>query len=227
VYPVSNFHEESRGEFREVRRHTFDREVYDQLRQAILRGRLPPGQWLRQEELASSFGVSRMPIRDALRSLCAEGLVELLPRRGFRVAPLSAEELEELYAMRMGLEGLAARLAAARMTPAVLERMALALKQLDPLCRSNDLEAYLLAEAEYHSVCYSACGRERLCRGVADLRERAARYLRVAFSSPTRVEESLAHQRRLFVACERHDGPAAERALQHTLRWTLRHIGNQ
>jgi DNA-binding GntR family transcriptional regulator len=127
----------------------------------------------------------------------------------------------------MGLEGLAARLAAARMTPAVLERMALALEKLDPLCRSKDLEAYLLAEAEYHSVCYSASGRERLCRGVADLRERAERYLRVVFNSPTRLEESLEHQRALFVACERHDGPAAERALQQALRWTLRHMGNQ
>ena len=168
-----------------------------------------------------------MPIRDALRSLCAEGLVELLPRRGFRVAQLSAEELEELYAMRMGLEGLAARLAAAHMTPAVLERMAHVLERLEPLCRSNDLEAYLLAEAEYHSVCYSASGRERLCRGVADLRDRAARYLRVVFNSPTRLEESLAYQRRLFAACERHDGPAAERALRQALRWTLRHIGNE
>jgi DNA-binding GntR family transcriptional regulator len=226
VYPVSNL-AVIRPEFREVRHQTVDREVYDQLRQAILRGRLPPGEWLRQEELASTFGVSRMPIRDALRTLCAEGLVELLTHRGFRVAPLTAEELEELYAMRMGLEGLAARLAAARMTPAVLERMAQVLEQLEPLCRSNDLEAYLLAEAEYHHTCYSASGRQRLCHSVADLRERAARYLRVVFNNPSRLEESLDHQRRLFVACERRDGPAAERALQQALRWTLRHTGNR
>ncbi len=227
MYPVSNLAAVARPEFREIRSPTFDREVYDQLRQAILRGRLPPSQWLRQEELASSFGVSRMPIRDALRSLCAEGLVELLPRRGFRVASLSAEELEELYAMRTGLEGLAARLAAAHMTPAVLDRMAQVLERLEPLSRSSDLEAYLLAEAEYHSVCYAVSGRERLCGAVADLRERAARYLRVVFNSPTRLEESLDHQRRLFAACERHDGPAAERALQQALRWTLRYIGSQ
>jgi DNA-binding GntR family transcriptional regulator len=223
VYPGSN-PIIVQPEFRAIRHQTVDREVYDQLRQAILRGRLPPGQWLRQEELAASFGVSRMPIRDALRTLCGEGLVDQLPHRGFRVAPLTAEELEELYATRMGLEGLAARLAAARMTPAVLERMARVLEDLEPLCRSHDLEAYLFAEAEYHHTCYSASGRERLCRNVADLRERAARYLRVVFSSPTRLEESLEHQRRLFASCERHDGPAAERALQHALRWTLRNI---
>jgi DNA-binding GntR family transcriptional regulator len=227
VYPVSKQTFEPRPEFREIRHRTVDREVYAQLRQAILHGRLPPGAWLRQEELASSFGVSRMPIRDALRSLGAEGLVELLPHRGFRVAQLSGEELEELYATRMGLEGLAARLAAARMTPAVLERMADVLEQLEPLCRSNDLEAYLLAEAEYHHTCYSASGREQLCRNVADLRERAARYLRVVFTSPARLEESLEHQRRLFDACESRDGPAAEQALQQALRWTLQHIGNQ
>ena len=226
VDPVSNL-SVVRPEFREIRHHTVDREVYAQLRQAILRGSLPPDQWLRQEELASSFGISRMPIRDALRTLCAEGLVELLPHRGFRVAPLNAEELEELYATRMGLEGLAARLAAARMTPAVLERMAQVLEELEPQCRSNDLEAFLLAEAEYHHTCYSASGRERLCRNVADLRERAGRYLRVVFNNPSRLEESLEHQRRLFAACERRDGPAAERALQQALRWTLRHIGRQ
>jgi DNA-binding GntR family transcriptional regulator len=212
-------------EFVVLRRRTAEREIYEQLKRAILRSQLAPGAWLPQEELAEQFGVSRMPIRDALRMLSAEGLVELLPHRGARVAPLSAEELEELYAVRMGLECLAARLAAARMTPVVLERMAQALRWLGELGRSTDLEAYLEAEAEYHRVCYAASGRERLCRNVADLRQRADRYLRAVFDGPARFHESLRHQRRLYAACERRDGPGAERTLRSALRWTVRHAG--
>ena len=105
--------------------------MHSQLRRAILVGRLKPGAWLTQEDLATTFGVSRMPIRDALRTLSAEGLVEMTPHRGARVSPLTVEEFQEIYAVRMGLEGLAARLAAEQMTPAVLDQMAGALVELE------------------------------------------------------------------------------------------------
>lgn len=210
--------------FVKLRRASADRQVYEQVRSLILRGDLAPGQWLRQEVLAASFGVSRMPIRDAFRTLASEGLVEVLPHRGVRVAPLSVEELEELYAMRLGLEGLAARLGANEMSPATLGQMTELLRRLEALCRSGDLEAFLRTEAAYHQVCYAASGRERLCRTVADLRERATRYLRVVFDEPSRFQESITHQRQLLKACERRDGAAAEQSLQDALRWTLRHL---
>jgi DNA-binding GntR family transcriptional regulator len=226
--PVSNqatggFAAEPLLAFSSVQQRTAVADVHVQLRCAILRGRLRPGVALVQEDLAASFSVSRMPIRDALRMLSAEGLVELLPYRGARVALLTPEELEELYTARIGLEGLAARLSATQMSPLVLERMAEALRRIEALGGSSDFEAFLGAEAEYHKTCYSACARDRLRRTVADLRERAERYLRVIFSGPNRLSDSLAHQQALYRACERRDGAEAEAAIQDALRWTLRH----
>jgi DNA-binding GntR family transcriptional regulator len=230
LYPVSNptvlLSDDGPPGFVGVQPRTAVDQIYPQIRRAILRGGLRPGAPLIQEELAESFGVSRMPIRDALRTLSAEGLVDVLPYRGASVTLLTMEELEELYAVRIGLEGLAARLAAAQMTPAVLEQMAHALTSLEALLRSANLEAFLTAEAEYHRICYSAIARPRLQRQVADLRERAERYLRVVFSSPDRLDNSLEHQRALFDACQRRDGPRAEAALQEALRWTLRHASD-
>jgi DNA-binding GntR family transcriptional regulator len=92
--------------FVSVQLRTAAEHIYPQLRRAILLGGLRPGAPPIQEELADSFGVSRMPIRDALRTLSAEGLVDLLPYRGARVTRLTMDELEELYAMRIGLEAL-------------------------------------------------------------------------------------------------------------------------
>jgi DNA-binding GntR family transcriptional regulator len=230
AYPVSNLTTPpSAGEplgFVSVQPRTAVEHIYPQLRRAILHGGLRPGAPLIQEELADSFGVSRMPIRDALRMLCAEGLVEVLPYRGARVTLLTMEELEELYAMRIGLEGLAAHLAAAQMTAPVLEQMTDVLANLEALPRSTNLEAFLTVEAEYHRVCYSAMPRPRLQHQVADLRERAERYLRVVFSRPDRLDHSVEHQRALFDACRRRDGPRAEAALQEALRWTLRHASD-
>ena len=121
----------------ELPKRTASAVVHGQLRQAILNGRIPSGAWLRQEELAASLHVSRMPIREALQLLGEEGLVELLPHRGARVVPLSIEELEEIYAARIGLEGLAARHAAGRIGNEDLDALRLALPRLSRLWRGQ------------------------------------------------------------------------------------------
>ena len=91
--------------------------VADQLRAAIQTGRLKPGEWLRQERLAQELGVSQMPVREALKELIAEGLVEHLPYRGVRVVEFSPDDVGEVYAHRSFLEGRAAFIAARKITP--------------------------------------------------------------------------------------------------------------
>lgn len=90
--------------------------VAEQVRAEILEGKVAPGEWLRQERLAAQFGVSHMPVREALRQLAAEGLVEHMPDRGARVVQFSVSDVEDLYACRVFVEGLAARYAAAAIT---------------------------------------------------------------------------------------------------------------
>jgi DNA-binding GntR family transcriptional regulator len=107
--------------------------VAESLRHDILEGRLKPGEWLRQERLAQEHGVSHMPVREALKQLAAEGLVEHVPYRGVRVVRFALEDVEDLYECRAFIEGLAARCAAEHITDAQLaelERLHLRMAQL-------------------------------------------------------------------------------------------------
>jgi len=194
--------------------------AHAQLRQSILAERLKPGEWLRQEELATGLSMSRQPIREALRLLGEEGLVELTPHRGARVTPLSLEELEEIYGARIGLEGLIARYAAVKIDEQALETLRLALPRLTALSIAGDVDLYLTEDRAFVEACYAASERPRVCRQIASLRERAERYLRLVFKLGTGFQW-VDFSYRLFQACVAHDPDAAEAAAQGALRWTL------
>ena len=198
---------------------TVEEQVYARLRDALLSGRLEPGSRLRLRELSESLGVSSLPVRAALLRLRSEGLVLHLPHRGSLVAPLEFEELEEIQAFRAGIEVLAAQLGAERLTQAQLERMAKQLRVLEQVATEHDLDRYLAAEWAFREICFRASGRERLVGYVIELRRRAERYLRVAFSSPSGLAESVHFQRAFFDACRRHDGPAAGAVTLEALEW--------
>lgn len=199
---------------------TTQRRVHAELRSRILEGSIPPGAWIRQEELAAELAVSRMPVREALSLLGEEGLVELLPHRGARVPALSLEELEEIYAARMGLEGLAARHAARLIDAGALEALRLELPRLAALCAAGDPRVYLREDRAFMLNCYAAAGRPRLIREVESLREHAERYLRLVFVQADHLRW-LDYSYQLFQACAAHDGDAAEAVAQDALRWTL------
>ncbi len=194
--------------------------VHGQLRQAILSGKMSPGEWLRQEELADELSVSRMPVREALHLLAEEGLVEFLPHRGAWVSPLSVEELEEIYAARMGLEGLGARLAAVSIDSDTLDTLRIALPRLTQLFSAGELDEYLFQDQQFMEAFFAASGRRRLCRQIFSLRERSGRYLRLVFESADQLEW-LECSYRLFQACAANDPDSAETAVQDALRWTL------
>lgn len=111
--------------------------AYEAIRAAILSGEFGRGERLREEALAALAGVSRTPVREALRRLDAEGLVEFTPNRGARVTARSAQELHELYEMRAMLEGYGARLAATRIRPEELEELALLAQRMERLSRQG------------------------------------------------------------------------------------------
>lgn len=199
--------------------------VYSQLREMILTSKLQPGEWLRQEQLAALFGVSRTPVREALRMLSQEQLVEFVPNYGVRVVPLSWEEFEELYALRIGLEGLAARLTAERATEEDIAALRKSLKEIAVLAEQGNLREYLREEWKFRLKCYAILKRPRLMQKIKHLREHAERYLRLAYTVEGKVHESLDFHRRLLEAIANHDGAAAERINQDALRWTLQNAG--
>lgn len=195
--------------------------VYRALRKEIGTLALVPGQRLRLEELAARFEVSLTPVRHALRRLESEGLVVSLPRRGSRVAPLSVEELEEIQALRLGLEMLLARHGAEACTDEALAEMEGARDEMESAFRAGDLGAYISSFWSLRDACYRCAGRPRLLVTLEDLRIRVERYVLYLCRDP----EAFADLRRgpdtLLEACRARDGAAAEEATRAALAWVL------
>lgn len=144
------------------------------LRVAILRGILPPGQRLRQEDLAEQLGVSRIPLRDAFRRLEAEGLVRIEGRRGARVATLSADDVAEIYELRLMLEVHCIRLAIRGLTDEAVARLLEMSQQMDAV--SHQDEQGRLSRKAFYAELYRWSGRPRMRNLILQLRDDVHRY---------------------------------------------------
>jgi DNA-binding GntR family transcriptional regulator len=149
--------------------------VLGSMREAILTAALPPGTRLRQEKLAELFGTSRIPVREALRALEYEGLVTSLPRRGFTVTELDADDIEEVYDLRILLESHAVRLA----VPLITDEDLQILEDLyAKMVRATTADDQLAAREAFYMRLYSITGRPRLVAQISRLRQEIARSLR-------------------------------------------------
>lgn len=195
--------------------------VYRALRREIGQLERAPGERLRLEELASAFQVSLTPVRQALRRLESEGLVVSLPRRGSRVAPLSVEELEEIQALRLGLETFLAREGAERCTREALATMTAARRQMEESFRAGDLHAYIGSFWSLRDACYRCAERPRLLRALEDQRIRVERYILHLCRDPQAFAALRRGPDTLLDACRARDGDAAEAATRAALAWVL------
>jgi len=195
--------------------------VYRILRQEIGRLLVAPGERLRLEELADRFQVSLTPVRHALRRLESEGLVIGIRRRGSFVAPLSVEELEEIQAIRLGLETFLSRHGAERCTEEALAAMTAARAEMEQAFLAGDLDAYISSFWSLRDACYRCAGRPRLLRALEDQRIRVERYVLTLCRDP----EAFANLRRgpdtLLEACRARNGEAAEAATREALLFVL------
>lgn len=146
--------------------------ILEQLRNDIVSGRRAPGEPLRQDEIARSFGVSHVPIRETFLKLEAEGLVEIKPRRGAFVADLSADEIEEFSEMRTALECCALRIAIPKIVDADLRKAAQVLDLID-----RHPERWGELNTEFHSILYKPAARPRLLGEILFLQRNVERYL--------------------------------------------------
>lgn len=186
-----------------------------ELRQEIARGVLKAGQPLPQEEIAARFGVSKIPAREALLQLRAEGLVTFYPNRGAVVSQLSAEEVEEIYAMRIALETLALRRAVPHLTRADFVR-------LEGLIVIMDDEPAPLKWSElnweFHAALYRPCGMPRLLEMVRMLHANVQRYVVMYLANPAYHADAQAQHRAILATCRRGDADAAATLLAQHLQ---------
>ena len=191
------------------RYRTISEMVTATLRQAIIEGTLASGEAIRQDHLANAFGVSRMPVREALGRLDQEGFVALSPNRGARVAPVSPDDLREIYEMRVSAETLALRLALPELSNARIERAA----EIQALMETAPIAAFGRLNTEFHKTLYAPCGRPRLLAHIESLSLAADRYLRIIVASLDYADTSHEEHRALLRACRRRDEKKAVKRL--------------
>lgn len=194
-----------------LRHRTASSAVTEALRQAIISGVLPAGLPLRQDVLAADFGVSRMPIRESIRRLESEGLVDFVPHQGAVVATLQPEEVLEIAQMRLALESVALERSFARMRPADLDEAEEVLVLLD---RAESLAERNRLNRRFHAALYGLSPEMRLFRHIDMLHDAYERFMLMEHSRLDRRVRSQDEHRTLLAACRRADPPAALKALR-------------
>lgn len=202
-------------------RESIEHRVAQALRGLIVSGQLAEGTQLVQRDLAARLGVSQTPVRASLGRLAREGFVSFGPTGRAFVSRLTREDFEEIYATRLGLEGLAARLGAAAVGPKEIAQMRKLLERLRAAAARDDVDEYIALREDFYGTAYRASGRRRLVEEVERLYWRSERYNRLVLSTPGRLQESLGRYAAFLAACEANDSDAAERAVQEAMRWGL------
>jgi len=190
-------------------------QVLDSLRQAIIDGRLAPGARLTERELTEMLGVSRTVVREALRSLEAEGLVHVIPNKGPVVRELSRAEAEDLYQIRAVLEGLAARLFVEHATEERVTELAQSLDVVIAAYDSGDAARVLETKNRFYDVLFAGAGSETLSSMLATLHARIWRWRALGLTHPgrssDRSRESISGLRDMLAAIRQRDAAEAER----------------
>ena len=150
--------------------------VFQTLRQAILTGEFMPGERLMEISLAKRLGVSRTPVREAIRKLELEGLVVMIPRKGAEVAKITVSDLKDVLAVRCHLEEFAASIACDRITEEEKEQLKVAQEAFEEAVRQKDLKMIAQRDVEFHDVIFNATKNKRLLQIINNLREQIYRY---------------------------------------------------
>jgi DNA-binding GntR family transcriptional regulator len=191
------------------------RDVVDALRKAIIEGRLPPGSRLVERQLIDMTGVSRTVIREALRQLESESIVETIPNKGPIVRQLTRAEAEDLYLIRSVLEGLAARMFVASAKPKDIAALKDALDRTAEAYRQGAPDRILEVKNEFYNILFAGAGSETLSAMISSLYARIWRWRALGLGhpnrSPGRSKESVGALRYLYRALKSRDGELAEK----------------
>jgi DNA-binding GntR family transcriptional regulator len=183
--------------------------IASQIEHEILWGRFGPRERLVEEALCARFGVSRTPVREALRILEAKGLITIRASRGAHVREISWKEIEDLYAVRVALESVAMELAAGRLDDASIRAIGAKLHAMGQAARRNDVQRYFDADNQFRALVFGACGNEVLIELLTSVERRVQKFRFALLSLPGRLREAQRHHEAVFDALRRGDGKLA------------------
>lgn len=203
-----------------VTRHALHKQALGELREMIVRGELKAGEKIAEASVCEMLGISRTPLREALKLLSAEGLIELRPNRGAVIAPLRIDELTSLFEVVAGIERLAAELAAMRLTTSDIDRLRALQEEMERHFGHGDREDYFRLNQEVHSLIVSGAKNEVLSATHAWLLARAERARYLALDVQGRWLESIDEHRAILQALEDRDAERAGRLLETHIKHT-------
>ncbi len=198
-----------------MKAHPTVNNIYKELRQKIVDRSIPPGTKLCENLLSKAWNVSRTPIREVLRQLESEGLVTSYPYRGAEVNTITIEDIDQLYTIRISLEGLAGRLATPVISedPPKLKALGKLCREMEILFRKGDIEAYVIKNNQFHSLIWRACGNKWLVKILENLDSQVNRFIVNALHVPRRIEKSVMEHWKIFEALKMGNARGVEKAI--------------
>lgn len=192
-------------------------EVAERLRQRIFAHELTPGTWIDEQKLAEQYGISRTPLREALKVLASEGLVELKPRRGCYVTEISRRDLDDLFPLIAMLEGRCAAEAVSKAKPADIAALKQIHEALEKAAHDERIEAFFEANQEFHRKVQELSGNRWLLQVIQDLRKVLKLSRMHSLSLEGRLQQSLDEHRLIMVAIAGGDAKRAEQLMHDHL----------
>jgi len=189
--------------------------VFESLREAIILGRMKPGERLMEVQLADEMGVSRTPVREAIRKLELEGFVVMIPRKGAYVAGITLKDVADVFEVRAALEGMAAGLAAERITEEELEMLERSLVEGSRTSGDN-IDTFVARDTAFHDIIYQSSRNQQLVQIITHLREQIQRFRMASLSQPGRTKTSWDEHKKVVEAIsERNIDLARTLAREH------------
>lgn len=192
-------------------------EVAERLRQRIFAHELTPGTWIDEQKLAEEYGISRTPLREALKVLASEGLVELKPRRGCYVTEISRQDLDDIFPLMAMLEGRCAAEAIDRAKAADIKTLKLIHERLESAARDGRIDAFFEANQEFHRKIQELSGNRWLLSVIQDLRKVLKLSRLHSLSLEGRLQQSLDEHRQIMAALEAGEAGRAEKLMHEHL----------
>ncbi len=184
-------------------------QVFSEIEEAILDGVLKAGDSLNECRLSAELGVSRTPVREALRQLELEGLVKTIPNKGAIVIGISEKDIEDIYNIRMAIESLAARWAASNITDNDLEELANVVELQEFYVEKNDAIKVWQLDTKFHEIIFSSCGSRILMHTLSDFHHYIQKARELSFKTSGRQSLAVAEHRKILEALQKHDGDSA------------------
>lgn len=208
-------------------KYTLSGRVFNQIREDILSGKYKSGEELRESTIGHELGVSRTPVREALRQLELEGLVKIIPNKGAQVISLSIKDIKDIYAIRSHLEGLCAKWACENITPEQIEELEEIVYLSEFRASKHHYEQMLELDNKFHEVIYEASQSKMLRHLLKDFHHYVQRVRKITLSSTDRAENCNLEHKAILEALKEHNPDKAEELAHKHILYTVENMEKQ